>query len=58
MTGGTEMGEIRDANEVYAEQVAQAAAAVAAAVSTDAAQQGASGRWLNGRLDPVNAPER
>lgn len=31
--------ELRDANEVYAEQVAQAAAAVAASLSTVEAQQ-------------------
>jgi hypothetical protein len=45
------MAEIRPAQEVYAEQVAQATAAVAKAVSTEAGQQAQVVAWFDGYLD-------
>jgi hypothetical protein len=45
------MAELRDANEVYAEQVAQAAAAVAPAVNTNDGNQAQVQAWMDGRLD-------
>jgi hypothetical protein len=57
------MAEIRDYNEVYAEQVARAAAAVSAAVTTTNAQQQQAATFLAGpgeagtvRPGPADAP--
>lgn len=44
------MAEIRDAGEVYAEQVAQTTAAVQAAVSTSGAQMAQAESWMSGGL--------
>jgi hypothetical protein len=57
------MAEIRDAGEVYAEQVAQAAAAVQAAITTNDAQQQQAATFLTSEVEgdvhrpgPANAP--
>jgi hypothetical protein len=44
------MSAPRSADEVYAEQVAQAAQAVERAVTTSAAQQASAGAWLTAGL--------
>jgi hypothetical protein len=48
-------GKSRDGNEVYAEQVAQAAAAVAAAVNTNDGYEAQVQAWMDGRLDAEGA---
>jgi hypothetical protein len=45
------MADARDYSEVQAEILAQAQAAVAKAISTDAAQQAQAVAWIDGYLD-------
>lgn len=61
------MAEPRDANEVYAEQVSQCAAAVAKAMPTADAQQAQAGAWMDAGMSaegyivtpgPADAPSQ